>query len=257
MEARIGYDDDAHKYTVDGEPAPSVTQILDIVSKPALVPWASKLQYETTRGALDRWLASVTPGTAMAPASLGVLDKALVATKQAWRKKQGDARDIGKEAHSLIEWHSKDMLGMKGERPRVSDDAELVFSNWLEWAKDEGYKPIAVEFRVYGPLYGDEREAHPGRIYAGTPDALATFKRFGDTPVLADWKSSSGIYSSMLLQVEAYCRTLSFLPTAVIARLPKENPKEKPEVRWVPRDDKAWECFLGLRQAYDWLAKNK
>lgn len=246
MEARIGYDDDAHRYTLDGEPVPSVTTILDIVSKPALVPWASKLQYETTRGALDRWLASVTPGTALAPASLGVLDKALLATKQAWRKKQGDARDIGKEAHSLIEWHSKDMLGVKGERPRVSDDAELVFHSWMEWAQDEGYKPIAAEFRVCGKP-----------SYAGTPDALATFKRFGDAPVLADWKSSSGIYPTMLLQVEAYCRTLSFLPTAVIVRLPKENPKEKPEVRWVPRDDKAWECFLGLRQAYDWLSKNK
>ena len=243
MATAIEYDDPKHSYTVGGRKLPSVTGIIEqMFSKPALVQWAASLQYEATRGAVDEWLRSTMPGQLGSPASVQQLHKALKATRNAPARNKGVARDLGKEAHALIEWHSHLMLGRKLPKPKVSDEAAMIFASWQEWALEVGYRPIAVEARVY----------HDTELYAGTIDAIAEFKGFGIA--IADWKSGKRLYLKPHgLQLEAYARCLPGMLTSVVVRLPKEDPLEPVEAVWIPRDDKAWECFKHMRQAYEFV----
>lgn len=43
MSYAITYDDEKHKYWIDGDPVPSVTQILDVLPKPALTWWGFRV----------------------------------------------------------------------------------------------------------------------------------------------------------------------------------------------------------------------
>jgi len=43
----LEYDDDKHSYTVNGNYVPSVTGILNVIAKPALIPWALNMGVRT------------------------------------------------------------------------------------------------------------------------------------------------------------------------------------------------------------------
>jgi Domain of unknown function DUF83 len=62
------------------------------------------------------------------------------------------------------------------------------------WIKAEGFEPVRTEYHVVSFVHR----------YHGTLDAVGTLARYGGTPVIIDYKSSSAIYDDMAEQLAAY-----------------------------------------------------
>ena len=104
----------------DGTKVPSVTTVLGILAKPALIHWAWKLGTE----GLD------------------------------YRKVREQAASIGTLAHYLI------MCDLKGEKPDTTTytaeqigKAETSYLAWLEWVQDKRLRGVAVERPLVSETY--------------------------------------------------------------------------------------------------------
>ena len=131
----------------------------------------------------------------------------------------------------------------------------------------ENFKRFVDEYRPSPLLIEHEVVSHEHQ-YAGTLDATVLI---GDRIILIDWKTSSGIYSEYLLQVEAYYRALSSertftVESAVqvpdelwIVRLDKEKPiqytNNTKDVAKLTPDSPRFQAFLGLLATFNWLEK--
>lgn len=222
--------DEARFYTIDGEQYPSVTTIIKCLDKPALVPWASKMQREAD--ALTA-MEAATPKEAAA-----LILKSGNAAYDATTK----ASDIGSEAHNLVEWYLKGSTA--GKRPPASDKAENCFESWLQWWTGAGFEAVGIETVVHSYRYG----------YAGRIDLLA---RWRTKLYVIDWKSGKDIYAEAHLQNIAYCEALEEMGMGTISGgamllLAKDGGK----VKVVPRrKDIAISDFLDVFAAWKVLRK--
>lgn len=232
----LTFDEKKHAYRYNGEVVPSVTQILKVLAKDALVPWAAKLQSEADKREVEAWVE----GGRIEP-----LDRVFKRTSQAWKKKQTDAADVGTEVHALVEAYSRGLLGESVEMSSVSDEALLAYEGFVAWAKEVGYRPVAVEARLYCSVHK----------YAGTADVIGYFDNIPELDgklTVADWKTAKGLYPEHDLQNIAY--RLALLPDfpcrGLVVRLPKDSgPIEHHVVRWTTE---AYEAWLGALSLYRW-----
>jgi hypothetical protein len=94
------------------------------------------------------------------------------------------------------------------------------------WLTESGFKPLHLELHVVSYLYR----------YSGTLDAIGTLALYGSTLILIDWKTSSGIYSDMGLQLAAYAqayfeKTGKRIKRAFIVLVSKDKPHHKMTVK--------------------------
>jgi hypothetical protein len=100
--------------------------------------------------------------------------------------------DLGTQMHSIIE------CMLRGEGVTVPEQLEPAVEGWLKWrAKHASWLLQGTEVTVYDEALG----------YAGTVDAL-WFDPSLQAYIVVDWKTSSGIYQSALMQVAAYAHAL-------------------------------------------------
>ena len=229
---------------------PSVTNVLGLLDKPALLWWAASVE----RDMIIKYakLAYRTNPTSYEEFENILLD--MIPRQQARFKKSKEATDIGQETHDLIQHRCKEMLGQddtEGEaqdagtppedgteeeqdafnepdpRPKVSDAAELAFMAWEEWAQGVNFEPLLVEQTVWSDIMKA----------AGTVDCggIQDWPEPGERRHFAyDWKSSkrsktapNGIYPESLIQVCTYAEMLVELgifpenTMGCIVRLPK------------------------------------
>lgn len=214
--ASVHFSPTGHKYTINGEWAPSVTTIIGKLDKSdALLWWASKLSEETG----DPW---------------------------AWRTQRKKAADIGTEAHALIEHELRLMLGIEDdERPDVSDDAHYVFSGWKEWAASVNLEPVAVEQAI---CCSDPR-------YAGRTDLLG-FVHGRLTVCDWKSSKGGKVYDEHKLQSHAYRhaigKAIGEIPDGLVVVLPKEGPKLDVVPVDIPWSDACMTAFRGLVDTYSW-----
>jgi len=109
------------KKTTEGHPVPSVTTVLGILAKPALIHWAWKLGIEG----------------------------------QDYRKVRDHAADVGTLAHYMIQ------CDIKGEKPDTSQysaenlsKAETSYLAWLHWAEQHQLRAVAAEERLVSEHWG-------------------------------------------------------------------------------------------------------
>jgi hypothetical protein len=191
---------------------PSVTTILRVVSKPALVPWAKNVALERVREGLR--------GAAFPPDGgkeyLAWADEIIAAAKKRPDEVRDEAADFGTRTHALIEKYLKLELGAELTIP---EDLEPVFSNFVEWQQGAGLTFVDTEMTVW---YSERHR------YAGTLDVLA--EDSDGQPVVVDIKTSSGIYPEMAMQVAAYSvaygtRSGREVAAAYVVRLGKKKPE--------------------------------
>lgn len=94
------------------------------------------------------------------------------------------------------------------------------------WLTESGFKPKHLELHVVSYLYR----------YSGTLDAIGTMVIYGDTLVIVDWKTSSGIYADMGIQLAAYAqayfeKTGIRIKRALIVHVSKDKPHHKLTVK--------------------------
>ena len=180
----LAFDKRLHSYKADDVIVPSATQVLGIISKPALVPWALKMGatwlernmfYDDTNSSKSQGVFH-TKGMGLGALIKGV--KAAYKTNE-WLEK-------------AIKWK----LG-EGEAPDNPTNEGVInaVDAFREWVKENDVKWISSEEKLY----------NRGYKYAGTVDAIAEIN--GDYCVI-DWKTSRAIYPEYYLQVAAYAKAV-------------------------------------------------
>jgi hypothetical protein len=236
-------------YSIDGVDYPSVTTILQVIGKPALINWAAKMEREmvTEVSASLYQDAMELPKKLSRTAWITSLADRLGKTK-ASQKELAKAGEIGTQAHALIEWTLKaKMLEQPGSAPKISDKAQWSFMAWEDWARSVDLKPIHVEQVVYSEQYG----------YAGTLDLLAEVN--GKLTVL-DWKTGKAIYPESHLQNAAYRQAIREMGhgdpvQGIIVRLPKVDTDPQFEAAEALPEKECFDAFMHSLLLWHWTTK--
>lgn len=174
----LSFNADKHKYTVNGNLVDSVTQILKIINKPLLVPWAAKMTAEYVN-------ANLKPGVGLDELQIQELCKS---AKNAHRMRSQTSADLGGIAHSWMEDY------FAGKQPATPYNPELrnITEAFLRFTRQHVIEPITLEKKLYSIKHN----------VAGTTDLIAVID--GELTI-ADYKTSkSGIYAEGLIQLGAY-----------------------------------------------------
>ena len=192
---RVDGGQNGRHYRVEGfsELFPSVTNVLGVISKPALVPWARNVALQSVRETLTEYM-QMEPSVIDADWVASVIDRAKKKPDQV----RDEAGDFGTQAHLLIEQI------INGLEPDIPPEMQIVVDNFFGWRKESGLEISLTETMVYSAKYK----------YAGAMDALA----YRDGRMVAiDWKTSNGLYGEYALQVAAYAKALEEMTGEVVS----------------------------------------
>lgn len=165
-------------YDIDGNTYPSVTTILNVLDKPALIGWAANMAVEYIKQQIEN-----NPDFAMD------IETILEAAKTEYKTVSVEAADIGTEIHDLISIYIKSGQDAIGE---MCDEVQNGFLAFLDWEKENIDTWIESELEVFDPI----------NCYAGRLDSIAKMKN-GKIYVI-DFKSSKGFYPGYDMQCAAY-----------------------------------------------------
>jgi len=212
-------------YDVEGlGEMPSVTTILNVIAKPALIGWARNVALEKVR----LTLMESTP-----PSTEEEIDRLIDVAKRRPDEVRDTAANFGTQAHIAIDNY---LAGL----PYVeTPELQVVMANFKAWQNESGFEIQMAEQVVYS-------EEHR---YAGTFDGIGSL---GDSLVVLDWKTSNRAYPEMTLQASAYAKSFSELygipiSEAWIIRISKDLPTANSapfEALRVADIDKSFDLFL-------------
>lgn len=244
------------KYVIDGHEYWSATTILGVVNKPAIAPWMAKMEREAViEVACDMW-------EELRQKSLTVIqDRTVYRTlleSRIGRQKAGDrekatAGDIGTQAHEMIDWHLRQLLGLKvGPAPKISEKALWAFMAFEDWAQKMELLPLRTEQVVYSKKYE----------YAGTLDLLGWIMKDGKRQLmLCDFKTAKAIYPESFCQLSCYAAALAEMQleepdVLMVVRLPKLDTDPEFEVKEVTNIASHFNAFLAAKALWDWQRAN-
>ena len=230
--------DGEHAYMVDGVEHDRVTSILEVISKPALVPWAAGVVADSFAESLTALLKVRSLSVNDLPGLRDMAAKAHNATRDS-------AASFGTRAHHAIEEYITNST--------VPTDLTLVpiLNAFEAWRTKENLTIEYTERIVWNPQYQ----------YGGTIDALAY--RDGK-PIVIDFKTGSDIYKEAALQVAAYAygiRAITGVPIdeAWVVNIPRKQPKKGPgfKTRKIPQPllGQNFTTFLAALDVYKGLER--
>lgn len=174
---QLNFDPGKHIYTVGNEKVESITGILKIISKPALIYWAVGLAGDHVR-------ANLTPGVALDELGIENLVEGL---KKAHRNISTNAATTGTMIH---DWISKHLKGQNPPLP-VNEKIKNACQAFLRFEEEHKIQVIDSERKVFSKKLN----------VAGTCDFYGTYE---GEPVVADIKTGSAIYPEAILQTAGY-----------------------------------------------------
>lgn len=178
----LKFDEDKHIYSVDDRTVNGVTSILQVINKPALMPWVAK----TCGDFLQKNLSLKM--------EMDEIEKTnfIKAMKSQYRKKTDDAASIGTLAHHFMESYGNYKL-KKSSKPLLPKNEEARNSclAFLDWVKQNNVQFVDCEFKIYSKKFR----------YAGTCDLDCVVN--GERAII-DYKTSSGIWDEYGMQLAAY-----------------------------------------------------
>lgn len=167
--------DENHKYTItktNGEtvgPLKSVTGILGIISKPALIPWAAKEAANYFKTELLR-LGKV----ALTPDALEQIAKDAAG---AHRRKSKDAADLGTKCHAIFQ------AIIQGKEPEeIPEELVEPAKDFKRWRIDSDIELVSLEIAVASVFYK----------YGGRLDAVGYSEKRGGWGIV-DFKTSKSL----------------------------------------------------------------
>lgn len=228
---------------------PSVTTILGVIGKPALINWAaSEERAACVEAAADLYDDLHGTPKLTRPVFITTMESRLGQVK-AHKRATAKAMDIGSQVHGIIDHQLRQAMGQKvGPEPKLVDDALWAYMAWQDWALAAGIKPVFVEQQIWSFTHA----------YAGTMDLLAWVHGH---LTLIDFKTSKAVYPEYKLQVAAYIRAVNEMghgpvTRGAIVRLPKAQTDPAFEVVDIAEAEIAPLCavFDHVHQLYLWQA---
>ena len=188
---KIDFDVKNHKYYIDEIFFPSVTTILNILDKPALIYWASNITADFILNNLDEIKNSEID-----------CRRIFSLAKKEHQSVKEKAADVGTRTHLLIE---KFLKGQSYE-DLIDEETFKPFNAFKSWLEIRKFTLIDGERIVWSKKY---------RV-AGTVDVVGNI----DGKVyLLDLKTSKAIYPEMLLQISAYRKMYEEVTNTKIQKL--------------------------------------
>lgn len=178
-------------YTKDGTRVPSVTTILGVLSKDGLKYWAAKME---RLGVLGIIRGKIDQGCTRE--DLRIELKKIEGQPFFMDQDLETACDIGTAVHDMAErfLRNGDVVADVGAEYGLDEEAVRKATNsfnaFKRWATDTKLKFEAMEQGMVSEKYH----------YGGTPDIIMV----NEDRCIGDFKTSSGIYESMPLQLAAY-----------------------------------------------------
>lgn len=254
---------------------PSVTSVLDVISKPALMTWAAKAERAlVSQTAADLYIETAKHAQFPRASFVLALERRL-GLALAHVGVSETAMAIGTQVHARIEWTLKRAQGalVATDPPVLTKPAALAFQAYQQFAAAVSLTPQRIEQIVY---------SHQHR-YAGTLDLVATLDaaallrqlqaQGGVLPQVAAWltarqtvtalvdfKTGKAVYKESFLQSVAYQRALiemghGRVDGGLVVRLPKDPADRRGvEVVVVPSVYQLFPVFAAVRQLFDWHA---
>ncbi|MDA8439395.1 MAG: hypothetical protein M0Z51_11135 [Propionibacterium sp.] len=185
----LKFNERVHKYWLDGKPVPGVTTLIGKgLPKPAIPYWAARTVAEYVADNPDGVEALRTAGRAPMVAAL----------KEVPWQKRDEAAIRGTDVHALAEQI------IHGQSVDVPDHLLAHVEGYVRWLD-----AFAVE-----ALHTETPIANRSAWYAGTFDVILRFGRgpWAGRTVLADNKTSSGVYGETGLQTAAYAKAEFMAP---------------------------------------------
>ena len=245
------------RYYQVGEDAallPSVTNILGVIGKPALINWAANTERALViEAAAALWEDAPITTKMTRLAYIATLTDRIGKTK-AHQKELAKAGEIGSQVHAKIEWQLRTEMGQTvGPEPVLMDKSLWAYMAYEDWRKGARLTPKAIEQVVWSGAYG----------YAGTMDLFAEVEipPHGRCLAILDWKTGKGIYAEALLQNTAYVHAMVEMghldaPShGVIVRFPKVETDPDFEVRVITPEEQMtlFPAFLAAKALWVWV----
>jgi predicted RecB family nuclease len=231
----------------DGTRYPSVTSILQVIGKPALINWAANVERTmVTEAAANLYADLPLDAPRMNRLAFLATLASRVGQEKAHEKAKVKAGEIGSEAHARVEWEIRTQLGQKaGPEPMVQGPALWAFMAFQDWWKEAGLRPVFLEQSIYSQQYG----------YAGTMDLLAKDPK-GEL-VIVDFKTSKAIYPEAYLQTAAYAQAVNEMGhgpvgNGIIVRLPKAESDPGFEAKPIVDLFSHFTTFLNAFELWKW-----
>lgn len=239
------FDPIKHIYTLDGKRLYGITNVLNVIAKPALITWAAdeavkilgwfnaKYDDGSGMGKLTKLFATVKKLT---PEGYYAL---LTEGRNAHRKKKEKAGEAGTDVHAEIEKYIKLMISDQGGQAQAMNGYENEqVKHFVTWAVKNQIKFLASESQLFSK----------SMWIGGTTDMV--FVKDGQKFV-GDIKTASGIYPENFYQMAGYRLMLEemgekdFVGSAVI-RLGKDNQfNEDEDVKYRFDYETDKQAFLG------------
>lgn len=245
-----------HVYeTPEGEVLPSVTTILNVIGKPALINWAANQERELVLEAAMHLWEDVPTAPKMSATTFRATLLQRLGKEKAHQKALAKAGEIGSETHALIEWNLRRELGQEcGPQPRVCEKAAWAFGCYERWRATCELAPSFIEQTVWSSEHR----------YAGTMDVFGQMRTpEGIAPVVLDWKTGKAVYLEAKLQNAAYREALIEMGHATedawgaVVRLPKVESDPDPEVVLISPEEcrRHFSAFLAAKQLYEHMQR--
>ena len=176
-----------HVYKMGKRVLNSPSKVVELMDKPAI-----------PISAVDASLKHITDNYGSKDIEMVIKD-----SRWAFQKKTKKAMSIGTNAHQIIELVIRVAMGevAKSELKKVEylcDEEEICVKAFRKFFKKE--KPVFIESEKR--LYYKHTKSKTD--FCGTLDAIARKTKHSKKLILYDWKTSSGYYESMGVQVSAY-----------------------------------------------------
>ncbi len=186
----LTFDDEAHRYQLDGNPVPGVTGInkQGYPAAPSLITWLSKQAAWYTIEQLKQFPEQVV----RLPEYL--LDEVAKKATQAGKKVAKQAADIGSIVHDFAEAfigkNEPKLVILEGIIAYHPDREKIMLCirEFKKWEEENKYEQIDAEQIIASVQYQ----------YAGKYDSLV---KKGNKVILIDYKTSAGIYAEQKIQV--------------------------------------------------------
>lgn len=230
---------------------PSVTTLLSIIGKDAVIRWAANQERQACVLAATELYLSAPAGVRMSRAAYEASLLARIGDA-AHTKALERAGQVGSAVHAMIEHRLRKQLGLDpGAEPRLPPEGVSAYAAFERWNETAQLTPIAIEQVVWSATHG----------YAGTMDVLGEVTIDGArVKCVLDWKTGKAIYREAKAQVSAYARALVEMGHAeapihgLIVRLPKLAKDPEPEFCLVPWEEQEihMRAFLAAKTVWEW-----